>query len=316
MVLVAHSMGGLVARWFTEQLHGDGETRYTVTLGTPFYGSAKAAVILSTGRGGPLPLPRARLRRLVAGMPGLYALLPAYRCVEEGPAARPLTADDVARLGGDADLAKAAMAMQAVLRADGGRGLRPLVGVEQPTVQSIVLADGVAEGREYTLLPGDDGPPRRVDRGGDGTVYRDAAAPVGAEPVYLPQTHTAIAKTREAVAHVRSVLTENPLGPPLGETAIGLTLPDVVTAGAPFEIGITGTDPAVVTCRVLDVGSERQVDRPAAGRRDGRLSATVTLPEPGVYRVELDGGGASPVSDLVMAVPADDRDEPASRAHR
>lgn len=265
LVLVAHSMGGLVARWFTEQLHGAGETRHTLTLGTPFFGSAKAAVILSTGRGGPLPLPRARLRRLVGRMPGLYALLPAYRCVDEGDAARALTPSDVAGLGGDAELAAEAMATQAVLRADGGQGLRALVGVEQPTTQSLVLADGVAEGREYTCQAVDGGPMVRVDRGGDGTVYRDAAAPVGVEPVYLPQTHTAIARTREAVAHLRAVLTEVPLGPPLGAAAIGLRLPDVVAVGVPFDIGITGADPAVVTCQVTDATTGALVDRPGWG---------------------------------------------------
>jgi hypothetical protein len=51
--------------------------------------------------------------------------------------------------------------------------------------------------------------------------------------------------------------------------------------------------------------------RRGVGLFDGSLSATVTLPGPGMYRVELDGGGASPVSDLMMAVPAADLGEPA-----
>jgi hypothetical protein len=305
LVVVAHSMGGLVARWFTGVLGGAGETRCTVTLGTPFFGAAKAAYTLSTGRGTPLPLPRARLRRLLRGMPGLYALLPAYRCVDEGRTSRMLTPSDVGGLGGDAELAEESMRTQAVLRTDDARGLRALVGVEQPTMQSLLLRDGVAEGREYTCLNGDGGVLRREDRRGDGTVYRESAAPGGAEPVYLPQTHTAIAKTREAVAHVRAVLTETAMGPPLGEAAIGMALPDVVAVAKPFEIGVntSGPDPATVSCRVVDASSGAQVARPVLGLRDGRLSAVAALPEPGMYRVELDGGGGSPVSDLVLAVP-------------
>ena len=101
LVLVAHSMGGLVARYFTNVLGGGRDVRATVTLGTPFYGSANAVVLLSTGRGARLPLPRRRLRRLAKTMPGLYDLLPSYRCVEEGPSARRLTAGDVAGLAGD-----------------------------------------------------------------------------------------------------------------------------------------------------------------------------------------------------------------------
>src|SRR5215475_2818401 len=92
LVLVAHSMGGL-------------GVRAVVTLGTPFEGAAKAAVILNSGRGGPVPLPRRRMRRLAATMPGVHELLPTYRSVDEGDGVRRLTPADVAGLGGDPDLA-------------------------------------------------------------------------------------------------------------------------------------------------------------------------------------------------------------------
>lgn len=61
LVLVAHSMGGLLTRALplvegTEDEHGEIPTvtediRATITLGTPFRGAAKAATVLANGRG-------------------------------------------------------------------------------------------------------------------------------------------------------------------------------------------------------------------------------------------------------------------------
>jgi pimeloyl-ACP methyl ester carboxylesterase len=53
VVLVAHSMGGLVARYFSHVLGGASDVRTTITLGTPYYGSVKSAYILSSGQGSP-----------------------------------------------------------------------------------------------------------------------------------------------------------------------------------------------------------------------------------------------------------------------
>ena len=91
LVLVAHSMGGLVARYFTAVLGGSSEVRTTITLGTPYYGAVKAAVILNSGRGAPVPLPSRRLRTLAATLPGVHDLLPSYRCVDEDTSVRRLT---------------------------------------------------------------------------------------------------------------------------------------------------------------------------------------------------------------------------------
>jgi hypothetical protein len=41
-------------------------------------------------------------------------------------------------------------------------------------------------------------------------------------------------------------------------------------------------------------------------RADRVVTASVDLPEPGVYRVEVKGGGASAVSEQVMAVSSED----------
>src|SRR5579871_2136254 len=139
LVLVAHSMGGMVARYFTGLLGGDSEVRTTITLGTPFRGAVKAAQVLNSGRGAVVPLPPTRLRRLAATMPGLHDLLPSFRCVADGTDARRLNGSDVAALGGDAEMATDSAKMHDQIAAVGFAGLRAVVGVEQPTMQSLTM---------------------------------------------------------------------------------------------------------------------------------------------------------------------------------
>ena len=308
LVLVAHSMGGLVARYLTQVLGWQAAVRTVVTLGTPFYGAAKAAQLLSSGRGAPLPLPRRRLRALARTLPGLYDLLPSYRCVDEGSSARRLTVSDVTALGADGELTAEAFDRRERLLGDSSAPSsalqRPLVGVEQDTMQSLVLSDGVAEGRSYTCQPAPEGGLRRVDRRGDGTVYREAASLAGMEPMHLPQTHGALAARAEGIAHACAVVTEREAGPWLaGVTEIGLRVPDVVPVAEPFEIRVSGCDdPAAVTIRVNEAGTNRAVAQPLSARRDGGLAAPVRLVRPGLYRVEAKAGGLSAVTELLLAV--------------
>jgi hypothetical protein len=313
LVLVAHSMGGLIARYCTDVLGGAAVVRTVITLGTPFHGAAKAAVLLSHGTGAPIPLHRKRLRAFAATLPGLHDLLPTYRVVDDGTSARRLTSGDIARLGGDAELAAESFARRARLLAPGSAGSVawwPLVGVEQDTAQSLVLCDGTVLARPYACLPDADGSMRRVDRRGDGTVYRDAAYLAGGgTPAHLPQTHGALASCAEAVAHVCAVVTDRPLGPWLAEgTPIGLRVPDVVPAAAPFRIDVDGSaDPTPVTCRISDAGDGRTIDRPPVRRADGNgLTVTARLPVPGLYRVEVKAGGFSAVTELVLVTGSDE----------
>ncbi|GLW45610.1 hypothetical protein Stsp02_12720 [Streptomyces sp. NBRC 14336] len=304
LTLVAHSMGGLVAHCFLTELGGASELRTLITLGTPYYGSVKAAALLSTGEGTPLPLPRRRLRALARTLPGLHELLPSYRCVEETPGVfRRFTPSDAEALGGDRDLAKLGFERQERLRtAPPLPDLRAVIGVGQPTAQSLRLRDGTAQ--TYAYVP-DGG--TRTDRRGDGTVYRDAAAPAGTRPFALPQTHGAVAQSEEAIAYVASVLTERPLGPPLGAGEPGLHIPDVLTAGDPCPIEVDQVDnPTAVACRVVDVARNLEIARPRLTPRDGRLHTEVPLPGPGLYRVLAKSGGASAVSQLVLVVTPDE----------
>ncbi|MFG3719446.1 esterase/lipase family protein [Streptomyces massasporeus] len=301
--LVAHSMGGLVAHYFMTVLGGAGEVRSLITMGTPFYGSVQTAGLLGSGRGTPLPLPRRRLRALARTLPGLHELLPGYRCVEEADGGfRRFTASDAEFLGGDRELAQQSLDRQEQLRrADTLPQLRPLVGIGQRTPQSLTLMAGTAELHEY-VADGDG----RLDRRGDGTVYREAAAPAGMQAFYLPQTHGAVAHSEEAIAYTGAVVTERPLGPPLGATELGLHVPDTAPVGELFPIEVDGVcNPTAVVCRLFDAATNLEVERPRLTFQDGRLSAEARLPRLGLYRVEAKAGGFSAVRQLVLAVPSE-----------
>lgn len=308
LILVAHSMGGLVARYFTHVLGHADQVRRTVTLGTPYYGSVKAAIILSTGRGTPVPLPAARLRDAARTMPGLHDLLPFYRCVDTGGLGRHLSPADVAALGGDRDLTAEARDRHTQLMSGEPGTLRLLVGSEQPTYQSLVVSGGTVRALETEMeVDGDGRVVGRRDRRGDGTVYRRAAAAFGLEPIPLPQAHGALAATSEAIAFVRDVITDHTSGPPLGgEAGVGVRVPDIVSVADPLRIEVTGGDIQGTRCAVIDVASRQTVAIPAFHRAESnQLVASVDLPSVGLFRIEVKTGGRSAVANHVMAIPLD-----------
>ena len=316
VVIVAHSMGGLLACYLARIPGATDDVRATVTLGTPFYGSVKAAVLLNTGRGAPLPLPSRRparrllrkdadegVRALVRSLPGVHDLLPSYRCVNEGEPGRRLTESDAVGLGGEPGLVAAAWRLHRELAEVEPAAHRCMVGTAQPTAQSLTVTDGVVTTHEGLWTDGPGGTARWIDAGGDGTVYRNAAS-LRVPPDYLPQQHGSLARTDEAAAFVHGIVTEQDpdrLGPPLAAAEIGADLPGPVRAGAEFEVRITGISrarEAVVT--LSDAGTGRVLEILRVERRDGRWIAPVTVEQPGLYRVEVAGGGWSPVRQLAL----------------
>jgi hypothetical protein len=304
LVLVAHSMGGLIARYFTGVLGGSADVRHTLTIGTPFQGAVKTVFLLDRGDGASLPVPRQRLVSLARTLPGIYDLLPSYRCVQEGGATRRLMPADIAGLGGDIDLSVAALDLHKALAAVGVSDLRTMVGIEQPTMQGLRLRHGVAEPQYY--VHEDEG---SVDWRGDGTVYVQVATG-GVQPISsLPQSHGALVRTSEAIAAVRAVLTMRRLGPPLGAAGISLEVPESVAAGEPLEISITSTgDPGRARCRIIDADTDMQIAQPMLAPQAAKMTASTRLPRPGLYRVEVKDGGFSAVSQLVMVAANDQND--------
>jgi len=301
LVIVAHSMGGLLARQLSLIPGWACDVRATVTFGTPFSGAPKAALMLASGRGA-AGLPQRRVRELATTLPGVYDLLPTYRCVDTGNDARALTASDITAIGADPQLwdaaARAASAREQVLPTGHVR----VVGTDQPTVQSVTIDAGEVTGHRYSCRPSAGGGVMRDDRNGDGTVPRDSAWVRDSTGQPLAQTHGAIARSAEALVVAADVLADRDTGPWQGETRLGLDLADVVAAGEPVPVTVTGADhPAHVTCRVADAGTGRQVAAPELSRGGDGLRATIGGLPAGLFRIRVAGGGATPVTQLLMA---------------
>jgi len=196
VIIVAHSMGGLVARHYLQEHDRAGDCERVLTLGTPYRGSVKALDYLINGpRLGPL-----RFRFLAETMrrvPALYELLPIYRTVIDRRGALPAPAQRVVEiveaLGLDPEHVEQVRAAREFMRAlnapnDRSRRLQPLVGYGSPTPQQAELYDGkLIVSERADLLPAE-----YQISGGDGTVPAGSARPAGARGVtvrYADQSH-------------------------------------------------------------------------------------------------------------------------------
>lgn len=301
LTFVCHSMGGLVARYAVEVL---GErlkevVRQIVTLGTPFEGSLKSFRVLADGSYLPFHVLADELRDAGRTFPGLYDLIARYECLARGDDLVAIESADVANVGASDERAAEAFdrleRLASAVRDAGTNAtvVRPLVGLRQPTAQSVTIQAGTATFAERLGT---------IDYTGDGTVFRRSAAPAGTTPSYLPQRHGAIAKTPEALTFVDAVLTEAELGPLQAEpTGIGIRVPDAVPRGQPFEVEIL-VQAGRPSCRIQDAETNQQVAAPRVQSRDGRLVASATLASPGLYRVRVSGGGFSPVEEFVAVI--------------
>ncbi len=82
VILIAHSMGCLVTRYFLDVLGGDQVAERVIFMGGPHMGTPKSIVALLTGQGLlPFGLLGDQIRDAVSTFPGAYQLLPIYPAV-------------------------------------------------------------------------------------------------------------------------------------------------------------------------------------------------------------------------------------------
>ncbi|HEY8985045.1 MAG TPA: hypothetical protein VIU15_36410 [Streptomyces sp.] len=93
-IVVAHSMGGLVARYWLGPLGGAADCAALITLGTPHRGAPKALDVLANGlKVGPKRL--AGLTEVLRQWPSAYELLPRYPAVAQPDGVKPLRAHEL-----------------------------------------------------------------------------------------------------------------------------------------------------------------------------------------------------------------------------
>jgi pimeloyl-ACP methyl ester carboxylesterase len=314
LVLIGHSMGGLVARHFIECREGWKDTRTLVTIGTPYGGSLYAVGTLVNGK----KVKFFDLTDIARSLTALHQLLPVYPCYDHGDGTLVrVTEAAVPKL--DPAKAKAALAFHHEIRdavetnskiaayADHRYDLRPIVGIEQPTAQS-----ARRDGDRVTLLRVHDG----KDLKGDGTVPRPSATPVEFErlqnAIYAAERHASLQNDGNVLLQLTGILTQPSFDPSGYRTAAvkveqALDVDDWFASTDPILVRVQPQDDPggalVAVVEDLETGEER-LRRQLTPADDGWFEADVgPLPE-GVYRIASIGGSVEPVTDLVTVVDA------------
>ncbi|MGH8907605.1 MAG: lipase/acyltransferase domain-containing protein [Egibacteraceae bacterium] len=179
VVVIAHSMGGLVARYWLGPLKGWPRCRALITLGTPHRGAPKALAWLVNG----VRLKGVQLRaatEVIRGWPSVYELLPRYPAVlREGTACHPheLAVDGFGyqRRARDALTLHRRIedAWQEVPAPPVGPSVRPFLGRGHPTLERATWAGALSvtkDPAEWLDQP--------ADWFGDGTVPAYMASPI------------------------------------------------------------------------------------------------------------------------------------------
>jgi hypothetical protein len=293
LVLVCHSMGGMVARWFLEVEGGWELTRWLITVGTPYQGAIPALEALCNGVSKRLGLLRVNLSDLVRSFPSVYELLPTYPCFDPGDGQmRSLT--EVSGIGLDAKMLRSAVSFHSKIaqkvgeRSERGYGTVAIKGVLQPTSQSAHFGGEFIE--PVNRYKGE-------DKGGDGTVPRPSAHPpeweseVNPGPIlWAAQLHATLQETEGVHAQLYGLLTSGRLGAWMGGEQIGMEVPDLVTIGEPLEVVVTAKDPTLaLNATVTPHDTQEPIAEPKllTSHGDGRYGTRFTELPPGTYQVRV-----------------------------
>lgn len=308
LVLLAHSMGGLVSRYYLEVLGGWRDTRAIVTFGTPFRGSLNALDFLANGfrKGfGPFKL---NLTKMLRSLTSIYQLLPIYPCVTSGASIAHI--GNASGLPTDIDLDRVNAAKQfhdtiaQAVDQNGGPGryeIHPIVGIFQPTYQSAVIeADKLKMIRTY----------EDEDMGGDGTVPRVSATPIelsdDPREMYATQKHGALQNAASILGQVIGVLSRKPLGrfreSPFDGFSLDMDDLFALDESVVFRIQTDGPATGVVAT-VENVDTHETVRLERIDLVDGVAMGELGSLPLGVYRIKVsdtDGVGMRPISDVFM----------------
>lgn len=312
LVLVAHSMGGLVSRYFIEVLEGWRDTRTLLTFGTPYRGSLNAVDSLANGvKKGPGGL--MNLTELSRSFTALYQLLPIYPAYDMGDGQLTRVAETAGIPNVDHEMAAAALRFHREIENAVNDNLTnaeyladrytlyPIVGIQQNTNQSAIRdGNGVRMLQTY----------KGEDMSGDGTVPRVSAIPIeyGAEiGSYAATKHGSLQNGDAELVQLKGALSAQLLD--LGgfrggeadkqaERSVALEVEDLFFDTENVEVRARPSRVDVaLTATVTDseTGAEVAVQ---ALNRDGewQVGDFGTLPE-GAYAVRVMGPEVLPVED-------------------
>lgn len=337
VILLAHSMGGLISRYYLEVLGGWQDCKALFTFGTPYRGSLNAVDFLANG----YKMAFIDLTKSMRTMNSVYQLMPRYKALKIGNEYYRVAQPPQGATLPNINLTMAQDALDFHNEIDDQADINykddiyrqsfvtcPIVGVLQPTQQSAELANGKI--KTYTKLPEWLAKDRSYLADGDGTVPQVSATPVQMKDIellsitdYIGESHGALQaqpdvlvnllKSIQSTQHpdltdVRGNLEGVARGVRRGVKGIGLSLDDLystdenvtMTAKVSGEVAFDKLT-AEITC-VSDDKPKITADFNSDG--DSWTLSTDNLPE-GVYQVtvKIDNTGSdapNPVHNSFM----------------
>jgi len=314
VVIVGHSMGGLVARYYAGPLGGWTRVRAILTLGTPHRGAPKAVDVAANGLGlGPFRF--TEFSRVLGTWTGLFDLFPTYAGVLDSGSGRYAHLSD--------------LPMPIALGAARSRSMHDDIAVAWSDVprwgpQMVVRlgwshptrSDMTFDGTSVTVTMSNEYFASTEGWGqllGDGTVPAPSAVPLemsGIAPSGLltKHRHGALAVDESLFTMAREIegypSLANVRDAGLEPYGIGLDIPELVTG--PFDIAATimgdetGSDQARLWYQVRRQG-EDSVVRGELEREDGVYRATVApIGPPGMLDVKITASNLSGGRDAVL----------------
>jgi pimeloyl-ACP methyl ester carboxylesterase len=322
-VLVAHSMGGLVARRYLACESGYEHCSMLVTIGTPYQGAAKALTAIASGVTKIPGRTGARLHTMLRSFPSVHELLPIYPCIM-GPADNPddrhnlvdHLPDEIGSTGlYDAACSFHATTQQAVVAL--GTGMPPtltVVGQQQPTPTLAQVVNG-----HVTVLPDAKwATPQGLVRGaGDGTVPRISSQPpewgldttrahtVPARHINLPSDssmHKALRGALEGRKYLGLGAEEH--------GGIGAAIPEVAAFGEEVIVEAHHPDNRLkLDLSAVSIDDEvtryHSIMRPLG---NGQYQRSIRNLQPGTYEIRIQGladGAPQYVSEFLTVLPSE-----------
>lgn len=285
LVLVCHSMGGLVARWYLQRLGGAEVTRKLITIGTPWRGSTEGILKLVNGAAPALGRFQEPLLQFGRSLPSLYQLTPEFACVARGADFLRTTETDVPELSGErlADARRFYTDLAEAERADPGVRDRShlLVGTRQPTWTTLTI------GADRTITPS-----RAFgaeEEYGDGTVPLAGSLGLELTPstsgiVRVRDNHGNLQRNQLVLDQIEEVVTARDVrrrnDAPI---TLGVDVPELVLEGEPLRVAVEteGGESTALRVRVLST--------PGDGGREVLLRSVSASVSGGEAHVAIDG---------------------------
>lgn len=250
LILIAHSMGGLVSRYFLEVLGGWNHTRMLITLGTPYRGAVEPMRCLTNGVHTGLGIFGPNLTGLVRSFPSVYQLMATWPCIDDGnggmvrpheydalPNLDPTMKADAARF--HKEITEAVATNRKSPRwEENGYKIHPIVGISQKTLQTARMGEG-----PYIEVSERIGGKRP---GGDGSVSRYSAMPreldVSMASMYSPTQHAALQNCDSVLKHMEGMLSAsaetNALFLGGDRVPLALEVPEITASAEPLKLGV------------------------------------------------------------------------------